>query len=110
MSKTAKVMTYRPVRLDLPGRDDLPGLPMQIGGRPVTAAAGDTVLTVMLRECGAVRQSEFGPLPRARAGFCLMGACQECWVTLADGRRLRACSTLAEAGMHVLTECADDRA
>jgi hypothetical protein len=28
-----------------------------------------------------------------------MGACQDCWVVLADGRRLRACTTLAEDGM-----------
>lgn len=103
-------MTYRPIRLNLQGRDDLPRLPMQIDNRAVTAASGDTLLTVLLREYGAVRRAEFGPEPRARAGFCLMGACQECWVTLADGRRLRACTTLAEAGMHVLTEFPDDRA
>jgi hypothetical protein len=48
-----------------------------------------------------VRDSEFGDGPRA--GFCLMGACQDCWVWTPDGDRLRACSTVAEAGMSVLT-------
>lgn len=38
----------------------------------------------------------------AHAGFCLMGACQECWVT-ADGRAVRACGTLVRAGMRVTT-------
>ncbi|TMG91305.1 MAG: (2Fe-2S)-binding protein, partial [Betaproteobacteria bacterium] len=37
-----------------------------------------------------------------RAGFCLMGACQECWVAV-DGTRARACSTLVTAGMSVAT-------
>ena len=38
-----------------------------------------------------------------RAGFCLMGACQDCWVWLADGPRVRACTTPVAEGMHVLT-------
>lgn len=97
-------MGYRPVPLALPGRAPLP---MLVDGRAVAAAEGDTVLTVLLRTCGAVRRAEFGP--GARAGFCLMGACQDCWVALADGRRLRACSTLAEAGMHIVTGLGDER-
>ncbi|MEK1840069.1 MAG: 2Fe-2S iron-sulfur cluster-binding protein, partial [Pseudomonas sp.] len=36
--------------------------------------------------------------------FCLMGACQDCWVRLGDGRRVRACSTLLEAGQHINRE------
>jgi predicted molibdopterin-dependent oxidoreductase YjgC len=35
-----------------------------------------------------------------------MGACQDCWVTLGGeqaGRKLRACSTLLQAGMQVCT-------
>ena len=39
-----------------------------------------------------------------RAGFCLMAACQDCWVRLADGRRVRACSTVVEPGMAVMIE------
>jgi predicted molibdopterin-dependent oxidoreductase YjgC len=30
-----------------------------------------------------------------------MGACQDCWVRLEDGRRVRACSTLLEEGQAI---------
>jgi predicted molibdopterin-dependent oxidoreductase YjgC len=33
-----------------------------------------------------------------------MGACQDCWVELTDGRRLRACTTLVEDGMAVVSQ------
>jgi aerobic-type carbon monoxide dehydrogenase small subunit (CoxS/CutS family) len=49
-----------------------------------------------------LRGSDFSAEPRA--GFCLMGACQDCWVRLGDGRRVRACSTLLEAGQHISRE------
>ncbi|WP_297841156.1 2Fe-2S iron-sulfur cluster-binding protein, partial [Pseudomonas sp.] len=49
-----------------------------------------------------VRGSDFSAEPRA--GFCLMGACQDCWVRLGDGRRVRACSTLLEAGQTISRE------
>ena len=38
-----------------------------------------------------------------RAGFCLMGACQDCWVWDDAGQRLRACSTTVVEGMSVRT-------
>jgi len=41
---------------------------------------------------------------RRSAGFCLMAACQDCWVALADGRRVRACTTLVEPDMAVLID------
>jgi D-hydroxyproline dehydrogenase subunit gamma len=68
-----------------------------LGDRRIEALEGDSLLTALLLAGGHLRQSEFADGPRA--GFCLMGACQDCWVTLADGRRLRACTTLAEDGM-----------
>jgi D-hydroxyproline dehydrogenase subunit gamma len=68
-----------------------------LGERRIEALEGDSLLTALLLAGGHLRQSEFADGPRA--GFCLMGACQDCWVTLADGRRLRACTTLAEDGM-----------
>jgi NADH dehydrogenase/NADH:ubiquinone oxidoreductase subunit G len=43
--------------------------------------------------------SEFGDGPRA--GFCLMGACQDCWVAVEGMGRVRACTTLAQDGMAV---------
>lgn len=36
----------------------------------------------------------------------MMGACQDCWVTLGGeqaGRKLRACSTLLQVGMQICT-------
>ncbi|MEI6000016.1 (2Fe-2S)-binding protein [Paraburkholderia bengalensis] len=74
---------------------------LTINGERVAALAGDTLLTAMLCSVRYVRQSEFGE--EKRAGFCLMGACQDCWVWTADGERLRACTTVVEAGMRVVT-------
>ena len=70
---------------------------LTVGTRRIGALQGDTLLTALLLAGTHLRQSEFGDGPRA--GFCLMGACQDCWVSLADGRRVRACSTIAEDGM-----------
>jgi predicted molibdopterin-dependent oxidoreductase YjgC len=73
-----------------------------IDGEPAEAREGDLLLTAILLHRAAVRRFEFGDA--ARAGFCLMAACQDCWVTLADGRRVRACSTLIEPGMAVVID------
>lgn len=74
---------------------------IMIDGQPVQTLADDTVLTAILMQQTRLRDNEFGGGPRA--GFCLMGACQECWVWRADGSRLRACSVLVSEGMAVLT-------
>ncbi|MGO4608014.1 (2Fe-2S)-binding protein [Variovorax sp. 2RAF20] len=80
---------------------DRPALTLHIDGEARTALAGDTLLVALLSNGRRVRDSEFGDGPRA--GFCLMGACQDCWVWTPAGERLRACSTPVEAGMSVLT-------
>jgi D-hydroxyproline dehydrogenase subunit gamma len=72
-----------------------------IDGREAAAFAGDSVLVAVLSEHKTLRRHEFGGEPRA--GFCLMGACQDCWVWLADGQRVRACTTVITEGMHVVT-------
>jgi predicted molibdopterin-dependent oxidoreductase YjgC len=77
-------------------------VPFTIDGEPVEAKEGDLLITAILLHRPALRRFEFGA--GLRAGFCLMAACQDCWVELADGRRLRACSTPAEAGMAVIIE------
>lgn len=91
-------MTGRFVRLAEREREPVP---LQIDGQPVQALAGDTLLVALLTHGLRVRDSEFGG--GARAGFCLMGACQDCWVWTESGERLRACSTPVRAGMAVLT-------
>lgn len=80
---------------------DRPAVALTIDGEAASALAGDTLLVALLTHGRRVRDSEFGDGPRA--GFCLMGACQDCWVWTPDGDRLRACSTVAEPGMSVLT-------
>ncbi len=92
------VRSARFVRL---AETDRPAIALRIDGEDATALAGDTLLVALLMHGRRVRDSEFGDGPRA--GFCLMGACQDCWVWTPAGERLRACSTPAEAGMDVLT-------
>jgi len=76
-----------------------------LDGKACQALQGDTVLTAVLTHADRLRQSEFSGRPRA--GFCMMGACQDCWIRTEDGRRLRACSTFIEADMRVVTTIAD---
>lgn len=96
-------MTYRPTAHPLAEGDMPRTLPVFIDSVRVLARDGDTLLSVLLRERGHVRQAEFGT-PILRAGFCLMGVCQDCWISLSDNRRVRACTTYAEAGMQIVTK------
>ena len=82
-----------------------------LDGAPVQALAGDTLLTAILTHQRHLRFSEFSGAPRA--GFCLIGACQDCWVRCetsggvpgdAQCIRVRACSTTVQAGMRILTD------
>ncbi|MEJ0079269.1 MAG: (2Fe-2S)-binding protein [Alphaproteobacteria bacterium] len=91
-------MTGRLVRAVAP---DAPTVCILVDGEAVMAYAGDSVLVAVLTARNALRRHEFGD--EMRAGFCLMGACQDCWVWLADFSRVRACTTTVADGMHVLT-------
>jgi predicted molibdopterin-dependent oxidoreductase YjgC len=71
-----------------------------VDGAAVPALAGDTVLTALRLASLPLRTCEFGDGPRA--GFCLMGACQDCWLRV-NGRRMRACQTYVADGMMVTT-------
>jgi predicted molibdopterin-dependent oxidoreductase YjgC len=73
----------------------------EIDGASVEALEGDTLLVALLTNGLQVRTSEFGDGPRA--GFCLMGACQDCWVWTVGGSRLRACLTPIAEGMRIMT-------
>ena len=72
-----------------------------LDGEPASALVGDTVLTAVLTQAGQLRRNEFSDMPRA--GFCMMGACQDCWIATAEGERLRACSTFIAPGMALVT-------
>ncbi len=77
-----------------------PRITMRLEGQPIEAQQGDTLLTALLvAGAGHLRESEFGD--GHRAGFCLMGACQDCWVMVEGMGRVRACATLAAQGMEV---------
>jgi hypothetical protein len=73
----------------------------QVDALPFEALEGDTLLVALLVNGLTVRMSEFFDGPRA--GFCLMGACQDCWVWTAEGYRLRACGTPVTEGMRIVT-------
>jgi NADH dehydrogenase/NADH:ubiquinone oxidoreductase subunit G len=91
-------MSARFVRLGETARS---ALTLFVDGRAVSALTGDTLLVALLCAGNHVRSSEFGE--ERRAGFCLMGACQDCWVWTEDGHRLRACTTVAVEGMRIRT-------
>ncbi|KAF1060992.1 (2Fe-2S)-binding protein [Variovorax sp.] len=76
-------------------------VPFMLDGAPASALAGDTVLTAVLTQAAQLRRNEFSDAPRA--GFCMMGACQDCWIATAEGERLRACSTFIAPGMALVT-------
>ena len=92
-------MTGRLVRLAEAGR---PPLAFRFDGEALTGLEGDTVLTAILSSRASLRPADFGP--ERRAGFCLMGACQDCWIWQEEGPRLRACSTALRAGMRLLSD------
>jgi len=76
-------------------------LAFALDGVSASALEGDTLLVAVLLQQGHLRTSEFGDGPRA--GFCLMGACQDCWMWTGDGDRVRACTTPVHDGMQVFT-------
>ena len=93
------VQQPRFVRLGETGR---PVVTILVDGTAVPAFVGDTLLVAVLTHFGKLRRSEFGGT--VRAGFCLMAACQDCWVWTAAGDRLRACGIPVAEGMAILTE------
>ena len=80
-------------------------IPFTIDGEAAEAREGDLLLTAILLHRSSLRRVEFGDADRA--GFCLMAACQDCWVGLAGGGRVRACTTPVEPGMAVVIRGAD---
>ena len=103
MSRPAGGPVGRLVRL---AETDRAPLRFVLDGTERRALAGDTVLSAILAVAPSLRRSEFGP--EHRAGFCLMGACQDCWVWQETGPRLRACSTPIVEGMRLLTDAPGD--
>ncbi|MFJ9450095.1 MULTISPECIES: (2Fe-2S)-binding protein [unclassified Herbaspirillum] len=72
-----------------------------LDGKPLSARAGDSVLTAILTQTDQLRRSEFSGAPRA--GFCLIGCCQDCWMRSENGVAVRACTTEIAEGMRLLS-------
>ncbi|WP_144172295.1 MULTISPECIES: (2Fe-2S)-binding protein [Pseudomonas] len=92
-------MSARFVRL---AEHDRPTVRLMVDGKPIEALQGDTLMVALLARVAALRQSEFDS--GRRAGFCLMGACQDCWVWTRSGERLRACSSEVREGLDIITK------
>lgn len=82
-------------------RKDHAVLRFTLDGASCEGREGDTLLTAVLSGGEVLRISEF--LQEPRAGFCQMGACQDCWMSLESGERVRACTTPLQAGLRVVT-------
>lgn len=76
-----------------------PSISLTFEGLPIAATQGDSVLAALLASRSWLRRLEWDG--ETRAGFCLMGACQDCWVWSAAGGRIRACTTLVAEGMEL---------
>lgn len=74
-------------------------LPFSFDGAELTGHAGETVMTAILCAGARLRRFEFAPVERA--GFCVMAACQDCWLWTQDGERIRACTTPLAAGLRL---------
>jgi predicted molibdopterin-dependent oxidoreductase YjgC len=90
------------VRLDETNR---PCVGIVVDGVPTSALEGDTLMVALLTNGLRLRHAEFGG--EARAGFCLMAACQDCWVWTETGERLRACDTPVRGGLSIVTQQPD---
>jgi predicted molibdopterin-dependent oxidoreductase YjgC len=78
-----------------------PAISLTIDGEPLLVPPGRSILAAILCHRPVLRTQAVSG--EARAGFCLMGACQECWIWRSDGVRLRACTTPVEDGMVLTT-------
>lgn len=81
-------------------------LTARINGRPVTAYAGETVFAVLVAEgIRALRRPPGGAAGEpGRGGFCGMGVCQECRVTVDGLPDQRACMLAVRDGMEIATD------
>lgn len=84
------------------GERSRPEIAFHIDGRMAKGLEGDTILTAVLLAGHRLRRTEASG--NQRAGFCLMGACQDCWVKTEDGQRLQACNTPLHASLRIVTE------
>ncbi|WP_347905735.1 cyanide-forming glycine dehydrogenase subunit HcnA [Pseudomonas purpurea] len=74
---------------------------IQINGQPVSAAIGETVLTVI--QSLGMRQVARNDHDQVSGAYCGMGVCHCCLVKINGRHKRRACQTLVRPGMQVDT-------
>lgn len=73
-----------------------------INGQPVTAAIGETVLSVI--QSLGVRQIARNDHDQISGAYCGMGVCQCCLVKINGRHKRRACQTVVRDGMQIETQ------
>ncbi|WDR34985.1 cyanide-forming glycine dehydrogenase subunit HcnA [Pseudomonas serboccidentalis] len=74
---------------------------VHINGQPVTAAIGETVLSVI--QSLGVRQVARNDHDLISGAYCGMGVCQCCLVKINGRHKRRACQTVVRDGMQIET-------
>jgi predicted molibdopterin-dependent oxidoreductase YjgC len=78
---------------------------IRVNGKPVTACCGETLFAALIAAgIRTLRHSIKNSAKTARGGFCGMGVCQECRVTVDGMPDRRACMTEVAEGMEVVTD------
>lgn len=78
---------------------------IRVNGTPVAAYTGETLFAALLAVgIKTLRHSVKDQTKTARGGFCGMGVCQECRVTVDGWPDRRACMTAVREGMEVVTD------
>jgi D-hydroxyproline dehydrogenase subunit gamma len=85
-------------RIPMPDRKPVT---VTVDGMSSVVFDGDTVLTAVLAYRRHLRPSDYSSA--FHSGFCLMGACQDCWVFDERGQRVRSCSTPVVDGQSIAT-------
>ena len=74
---------------------------VHINGQPVSAAIGETVLSVI--QSLGVRQIARNDHDQISGAYCGMGVCQCCLVKINGRHKRRACQTVVRDGMRIET-------
>jgi sarcosine oxidase subunit alpha len=78
---------------------------IRVNGNPVEACCGETLFAALIAAGIRTLRSSFkGQTKAGRGGFCGMGVCQECRVTVDGLPDRRACMIEVRAGMEVVTD------
>jgi sarcosine oxidase subunit alpha len=91
--------------LRIQGRPRGKRVTIRVNGAAVAAYTGETLFAALLAAgIRTLRHSLSGPAKTVRGGFCGMGVCQECRVTVDGLPDRRACMTEVREGMEVVTD------